>query len=113
VSANPIPAQGELCAETDNLGLSVGSGPSWLNNGAVRFKVGDGVTAWTALPWSMFITDGTYAGAATSVTPGVISFGTGAPTNSHGNNGDIYIRVDGGTNTTIYQRRAGSWVGIV
>ena len=39
--------------------------------------------------------------------------GSGAPNNSNGNNGDIYFRSDGGALTTVYQRRAGAWVGIV
>jgi hypothetical protein len=39
--------------------------------------------------------------------------GTGAPNNSNGNNGDIYFRSDGGALTTIYQKRAGAWAGIV
>jgi hypothetical protein len=37
----------------------------------------------------------------------------GAPSNSNGSNGDFYFRSDGGAGTTIYQKRAGSWVGIV
>lgn len=37
----------------------------------------------------------------------------GAPSNSAGNNGDFYFRSDGGASTTIYQKRAGAWVGIV
>lgn len=39
--------------------------------------------------------------------------GTGAPNNANGNNGDIYFNAAGGALTTIYQRRAGAWVGIV
>lgn len=39
--------------------------------------------------------------------------GTGAPNNANGNNGDFYFRSDGGAGTAIYQKRAGSWVGIV
>jgi hypothetical protein len=39
--------------------------------------------------------------------------GTGAPNNANGANGDIYFRSDGGALTTVYQRRAGAWVGIV
>lgn len=39
--------------------------------------------------------------------------GTGAPSNSNGSNGDFYFRRDGGTLTTIYQKRSGVWVGIV
>jgi hypothetical protein len=38
--------------------------------------------------------------------------GTGAPTIG-GNDGDFYFRSDGGAGTTIYQKRAGLWVGIV
>jgi hypothetical protein len=40
-----------------------------------------------------------------------ITAGTGAP--SGGSDGWIYFRSDGGALTTIYQRRSGSWVGIV
>jgi hypothetical protein len=39
--------------------------------------------------------------------------GEGAPDVNGGNNGDFYFRSDGGALTTIYQKRAGSWVGIV
>ena len=39
--------------------------------------------------------------------------GTGAPSNADGGNGEFYLRSDGGASTTIYQKRAGSWVGIV
>jgi hypothetical protein len=37
----------------------------------------------------------------------------GAPNNADGANGDIYFRSDGGALTTIYQKRAGAWVGII
>lgn len=37
----------------------------------------------------------------------------GAPSNADGSNGDFYFRSDGGAGTTIYQKRAGAWVGIV
>lgn len=39
--------------------------------------------------------------------------GTGAPGAGNGANGDVFIRSDGGALTTIYQKRAGAWVGIV
>ncbi len=39
--------------------------------------------------------------------------GTGAPNNANGNNGDFYFNAAGGALTTIYQRRAGAWVGII
>jgi hypothetical protein len=39
--------------------------------------------------------------------------GTGAPADANGADGDIYFRSDGGALTTIYQRRAGVWTGIV
>ncbi len=38
---------------------------------------------------------------------------TGAPNNANGADGDIYIRSDGGALTTIYQRRGGTWTGVV
>lgn len=44
---------------------------------------------------------------------GAVYFGTGAPVDANGANGDIAFRVDGGVLTTVYQRRAGAWVGIV
>lgn len=36
--------------------------------------------------------------------------GTGVPAAGVGNNGDFYIRSDGGAGTCIYQKRAGVWV---
>lgn len=39
--------------------------------------------------------------------------GTGAPNNANGNNGDIDFNGAGGALTTMYQRRAGTWTGIV
>jgi hypothetical protein len=54
---------------------------------------------------------GTPAGAQQAAT-GLLA-GTGAPNNANANNGDFYFRSDGGALTTIYQKRAGAWVGIV
>ncbi len=54
---------------------------------------------------------GTDAGALQ--TAAGIYAGTGAPNNANGANGDVYIRSDGGALTTMYQRRAGAWVGVV
>lgn len=42
-----------------------------------------------------------------------IFMGTGAPSNANGTNGDFYFRIDGGGGTSVYMKRAGSWVGIV
>ncbi len=39
--------------------------------------------------------------------------GAGAPADANGQNGDIYLRSDGGAGTTVYQRRAGVWTGLV
>lgn len=39
--------------------------------------------------------------------------GTGVPNNANGNNGDKYFRSDSGALTTIYDKRAGAWVGVV
>ena len=104
-AANPVLGQAEIGFENDNLGLFTGSGPAWLNNGAARFKIGDGSTPWNTLPYSVVVTDGTYAGATTSPTPAVISFGSGAPSASHGAVGDIYFNTAGAAGTTIYQKR--------
>ena len=38
---------------------------------------------------------------------------TGAPNNANGANGDFYFNAAGGALTSIYQKRAGAWVGIV
>lgn len=51
-------------------------------------------------------------GAAFQSAAGIYA-GTGAPNNANGNDGDFYLRGDGGVLTTIYQRRAGAWVGVV
>lgn len=51
-------------------------------------------------------------GAVSQTSCGIYA-NTGAPNNTNGNNGDIYFRSDGGAGTTMYQKRAGSWVGIV
>lgn len=48
-------------------------------------------------------------GAAAQSASGLYA-GTGVPNNANGANGDIYFRSDGGAGTTIYQRRAGTWV---
>lgn len=48
----------------------------------------------------------------TQSTVGVYA-GSGAPNAGLGSNGSIYIREDGNTMTTIYHRRAGTWVGIL
>lgn len=54
---------------------------------------------------------GTPAGAQ-QVVAGLLG-NAGIPNNAQGNNGDFYFRSDGAALTTIYQRRAGIWVGIV
>ncbi len=54
---------------------------------------------------------GTDAGAFQELVG--LSGGSGAPNNANGTNGDIYFRSDGGALTTVYQRRSGTWIGIV
>lgn len=39
--------------------------------------------------------------------------GTGAPNNANGTDGDFYFRGDGGSMTTVYQRRSGAWTGLI
>lgn len=98
--------------------------------GAKNWKIGDGVIATGRL--SIYdMTDSKEAVGITSegvstygyVRPGGpngvqqtatgLTAGTGAPFNADGQNGDFYFRSDGGALTTIYQKRAGAWVGIV
>lgn len=50
--------------------------------------------------------------ATFQATTGVYA-GTGAPNNANGANNDFYLRGDGGALTTIYQKRAGAWVGVI
>jgi hypothetical protein len=51
--------------------------------------------------------------ALATQTAAALYGGTGAPNNADGNNGDLYVRSDGGALSTLYQRRAGAWVGIL
>lgn len=92
---------------------SVGDMTGALNlsqGGITKLQVlNSGVVVTSGAPLKM--SNGTYAGGS-DVGP-FISGGTGAPNNANGVNGDIYLRVDGGALTTIYQRRAGVWVGII
>jgi hypothetical protein len=50
-----------------------------------------------------------FAGAATIRVYG----DSGAPATANGINGDVYVRKDGGSMTTVYQKRAGAWVAIL
>ncbi len=78
--------------------------PAWTN-GPVTFGTGIRLNG----EYRRFA-PGTPAGAAQT---GVLSCVTGVPSNGDGANGDLCWRTDGGAGTTIYQRRAGAWVGIV
>ena len=78
-----------------------------LNSSATSTMTLDG----TALSVARKIYPGTDAAAAQ--TAAGIYAGNGAPNNANGSDGDFYLRSDGGVLTTIYQRRAGAWVGIV
>jgi hypothetical protein len=49
---------------------------------------------------------------AAQTAAGILA-GTGAPSNANGSDGDFYLRSDGGALSTIYQKRAGTWAGIV
>lgn len=61
------------------------------------------------------------SGAFSPATPaaatqlGALYQGSGAPSNTNGNNGDVYFRTDtpGTVNQRIYIKSAGSWTGIV
>ena len=114
--ANPYLGPCEIAFETDRLGSGSGNFTG-IYNGGVRFKIGDSITSWSALPYSSVITDGTYAGASNPAVGPVVSFGSGVPVNASGNAGDIYINANGGVSgqSTIYQKRAATntWVSVV
>jgi hypothetical protein len=62
-----------------------------------------------------FVSDGTnwYVVTAAYSVGGHLNFGTGAPAAGLASDGDFYFRSDGAALTTIYQKRAGVWVGVV
>lgn len=80
-------------------------------------------TGGTATQSSMEIEAGGRVKTRTKISPGTdagayqtacgLYAGTGAPSNANGADGDFYFRSDGGALTTVYQRRAGTWTGIV
>jgi hypothetical protein len=71
-------------------------------------------TTGTALDATADATFTTLAAPATGTAPGKIIgpllYGTGVPANTMGTDGSIYFRADGAAGTTMYQRRAGTWV---
>lgn len=92
--------------DEDIMRFSVGPDKeSTLTAGAFILSSGTGIVAGEK------VYPGTPAGAQQQATG--IYAGTGAPSNSDGSNGDFYLRSDGAALTTIYQKRAGAWVGIV
>lgn len=50
--------------------------------------------------------------AGGSQTVAGIACGAGIPSNAQGANFDLYLRSDGGVNTTLYHKRAGVWVAL-
>ena len=103
----------------------VGMGGSAITRGAVP-----------SIPWQIFVpgvgqwyidagvvmhgTELRLASALRPATPALaeqtnmaIYAGTGVPNNANGANGDVYFNAAGAALTTMYQRRAGAWVGIV
>ena len=49
----------------------------------------------------------------TPITNSGFLYGSGAPSNGTGSNGQFYFREDGTTGSSIYMKRSGSWVAIV
>jgi len=66
-----------------------------------------------AVTGSMAVTGDVVATGLVSQGGVAIRGGSGVSSNAVGINGDIYINIAGGVLTTIYQRRAGAYVGIV
>jgi hypothetical protein len=46
------------------------------------------------------------------IFPGLY-LGFGAPASGLGANNDYYLRSDGSTNTRVYHKESGSWVGLI
>lgn len=69
--------------------------------------------------WIYYNFSGSYSGGVspgnngTAGTAGSLWTGTGAPPNALGTQGDFYFRVDGGSNTRIYQKTgASAWTAL-
>lgn len=101
-------------ASTATLWLSGSTTPTAKEGG---LTAGSGRDVWLfmdgAVSWGLIgkLHPSTDAGAAQTAA-GILA-GTGAPNDANGADGDFYFRSDGGALTSIYQRRAGAWVGII
>jgi hypothetical protein len=82
---------------------------SSLSSGAGKHNLYIDGTANNSLAGPLYLAQDTKA----IQTASAMYAGTGAPNNANGSDGDFYMRGDGGVLTTIYQRRAGAWVGVV
>ncbi len=92
--------------------LLIGNGGSAITDDAdLSFDTGTNALTIGAASIVGKVYPATDAGA--SQTAAGLYAGTGAPNNANGADGDLYFRSDGGALTTIYQRRAGAWVGVI
>lgn len=110
MGTNPNRIRAILGAASASFEVMMAASPS---SDALKVLASDGTTLMGSITKDGALRMNSGAAAGATATGGVVSFGTGAPVNASGANGDIYLRVDGGALTTIYQRRAGAWVGIV
>jgi hypothetical protein len=99
-------------------GNATGTGPSMYASGTdtnidIQYiPKGTGISIFTnAIKASGKIFPGT-DGAAAQTVCGLYA-GTGAPNNSNGNNGDMYFDAANTGGKSVYQKRSGSWVGVV
>ena len=90
---------------------AIGNGTIATQDANAVAITGGTASGFTQLAANTKIHPGTDAGAAQTAC-GIFA-GTGAPNNANGADGDVFFRSDGGVLTTVYQRRAGAWVGIV
>lgn len=86
-----------------------GDAMQWFNGSATLLA---GLSALGALRLKGAVLPGTDAGATQT---GQVFMGSGVPSNSNGNNGDVYFRTDtpASANQRLYNKQAGSWVGIL
>ena len=88
-----------------------GTGVFARKTGAALVTPDIGAATGTTVSLTSYLRPGTDAGAAQTAT-GIMA-GNGVPNNANGQNGDFYFNAAGGAVTTIYQKLAGAWVGIV
>jgi hypothetical protein len=99
-----------------NLRFAPGSGVTWImDNTGLLYPNNNGLTdlGGSGANIRNIITRQLNLYSSTGVIASSLFSGTGVPAVGLGVNGDIYFNLSGAALTTMYQKRAGAWVGIV